>query len=84
MEQAGQILRLPEEWEGFEDELAPDQIEALRREKASFLNQPKAFIIAIATLCVAATVQGWTQTISNGASEFVECEDCPRLTHMMT
>lgn len=39
-----------------------------RESKAGFWHQPKDLKVTIATLCVAAIVQGWNQTGSNGAN----------------
>lgn len=65
---AGKILRDPEAWESVPS-LSLDEKEVLFNETINgFWKQPKELRVTIITLCVAAVVQGWNQTASNGAN----------------
>lgn len=65
---AGKILRDPEAWEAVPN-LSLDEKEVLFNEtRGGFWKQPKELRVTIITLCVAAVVQGWNQTASNGAN----------------
>ena len=65
---AGKILRDPEAWESVPS-LSLDEKEVLFNEtRNGFWKQPKDLRVTIITLCVAAVVQGWNQTASNGAN----------------
>ncbi|KAI9689793.1 MAG: hypothetical protein M1822_009675 [Bathelium mastoideum] len=65
---SGRILRDPQAWRSVPD-LTEEEKEALRDEStAGFWGQPKELRLIITTLCVAAVVQGWNQTASNGAN----------------
>lgn len=61
-------MRDPEAWSAV-PELTEEEKRALEIEnKISFWKQPKALRVTIMTLCVAAVVQGWNQTGTNGAN----------------
>ncbi|KAK4507915.1 hypothetical protein PRZ48_001650 [Zasmidium cellare] len=65
---AGQILRDPEAWRAVPN-LTDEEKEALEKENSKgFWKQPKELRVTIITLCIAAVVQGWNQTASNGAN----------------
>ncbi|WPH00120.1 Hypothetical protein R9X50_00294300 [Acrodontium crateriforme] len=65
---AGKILRDPEAWQSV-PRLTLDEKEVLKNEmKNTFWKQPKQLRVTIITLCVAAVVQGWNQTGTNGAN----------------
>ncbi|KJX99173.1 MFS sugar transporter like protein [Zymoseptoria brevis] len=65
---AGKILRDPEAWESVPDLTAEEKDVLLHETQHGFWSQPKEFRVTIITLCVAAVVQGWNQTASNGAN----------------
>ncbi|KAF2459022.1 major facilitator superfamily domain-containing protein [Lineolata rhizophorae] len=66
---ASRILRDPPAWRGVPD-LTCEEYNAQRREESrpGFWQQPKALRVTIITLCIAAVIQGWNQTGSNGAN----------------
>ncbi|TKA83514.1 hypothetical protein B0A55_00496 [Friedmanniomyces simplex] len=65
---AGKVLRDPEASMSV-PRLTPEEKEALKNETSSgFWKQPKQLQVTIITLCVAAVVQGWNQTGTNGAN----------------
>ena len=62
---AAKLLQDPEDFSVAD--LTNGELAALKRERSNgFWQQPKLFRITIITLCVAAVVQGWNQTASNG------------------
>ncbi|KAK0867179.1 hypothetical protein LTS02_004346 [Friedmanniomyces endolithicus] len=65
---AGKILRDPEASMSV-PHLTDEEKDALKHETSSgFWKQPKQLQVTIITLCVAAVVQGWNQTGTNGAN----------------
>ena len=60
--QAAKILRDPEAWQSVPN-LTPEEKQALASERKGFWQQPKQLRVTIITLCVAAMVQGWNQTV---------------------
>jgi len=65
---AGKILRDPEAWDSLRG-LTTEEKAVLEHETISgFWKQPKQLQVTIITLCVAAIVQGWNQTGTNGAN----------------
>ncbi|GME24414.1 Sugar/inositol transporter [Neofusicoccum parvum] len=50
------------------EELTPEEKQALRDEHTRLFRQPPAFWITICCTCIAAALQGWDQTGSNGAN----------------
>ncbi|KAK3117286.1 hypothetical protein LTR53_001467 [Teratosphaeriaceae sp. CCFEE 6253] len=65
---AGKILRDPEAWISV-PRLTAEEKDALKHETSlGFWKQPKQLQVTIVTLCVAAVVQGWNQTGTNGAN----------------
>ncbi|EKG15547.1 Sugar/inositol transporter [Macrophomina phaseolina MS6] len=50
------------------DELTQDELQALTDEHTRLFRQPSAFWITICCTCIAAVLQGWDQTGSNGAN----------------
>nr|POF12771.1 putative polyol transporter 3 [Quercus suber] len=65
---AGKILRDPEAWRTVPELTAEEKLALEHENKNSFWRQPKALRMTIITLCVAAIVQGWNQTGTNGAN----------------
>nr|POF26310.1 myo-inositol transporter 2 [Quercus suber] len=65
---AGRILRDPEAWRAVPELTAEEKLALENENKKSFWRQPKALRVTIITLCVAAVVQGWNQTGTNGAN----------------
>ncbi|KAK4560641.1 hypothetical protein LTR86_005219 [Recurvomyces mirabilis] len=65
---AGKALRDPEAWSSVPG-LTSIERHTLQHETATgFWQQPKQLQVTIITLCVAAVVQGWNQTGTNGAN----------------
>ncbi|KAB2571769.1 putative polyol transporter 2 [Lasiodiplodia theobromae] len=50
------------------EELTQEELQALRDEHTRLFRQPPAFWITICCTCIAAVLQGWDQTGSNGAN----------------
>ena len=65
---AGKLLRDPEAWMSV-PRLTAEEKDVLKHETSTgFWKQPKQLQVTIITLCVAAVVQGWNQTGTNGAN----------------
>jgi MFS family permease len=66
---AARIARDPLNWETVGG-LTNQEKKALGEERdLGFWRQPKTLRVTIATLCIAAIIQGWTQTGANGANQ---------------
>ncbi|KOS17770.1 hypothetical protein ESCO_002775 [Escovopsis weberi] len=53
-----------------EEKLTPHELSVLERESTHKWHMPKRLLLTIATCSVAAAIQGWDQTGSNGATIF--------------
>ncbi|KAK5130898.1 hypothetical protein LTR08_001561 [Meristemomyces frigidus] len=65
---AGKILRDPEAWQSVPRLSAEEKVVLQYETRGGFWSQPKGLQVTIITLCVAAIVQGWNQTGTNGAN----------------
>lgn len=66
---AARVARDPPSWQSVEG-LTDQEWEALDVEKTlGFWQQPKALRVTVITLCFSAIVQGWVQSVSNGANQ---------------
>lgn len=66
---AARIARDPPNWKTVPN-LTKQEADALEAEKhLGFWAQPKALRVTVITLCFSAVVQGWVQSVSNGANQ---------------
>ena len=66
---AARIARDPPNWKTV-PKLTDQEKDALEVEKhLGFWAQPKALRVTVITLCFSAVVQGWVQSVSNGANQ---------------